>query len=88
MANIVNRFFENMSQFKYLRTSVMNQNMIQEEIKRKLNLGNACFHSVQNLQSSLLLFKNKNCNMKDSYFACNSEWVWNLTSMQIVYFGW
>jgi hypothetical protein len=46
------------AQFKYLRTSVTNQNSIQEEIKRRFNLGNACYHSVQNLLSSRLLSKN------------------------------
>jgi hypothetical protein len=35
-----------------------NQNLIQEEIKRRLNSGNACYHSVQNLLSSPLLSKN------------------------------
>jgi hypothetical protein len=34
---------------------VTNQNLIQEEIKRRLNSGNACYHSVQNLLSSRLL---------------------------------
>jgi hypothetical protein len=33
-------------------------NLIQEEIKRRLNSGNACCHSVQNLLSSRLLSKN------------------------------
>jgi hypothetical protein len=32
--------------------------LIQEEIKRRLNSGNACYHSVQNLLSSHLLSKN------------------------------
>jgi hypothetical protein len=32
--------------------------LIQEEIKRRLNSGNACYHSVQNLLSSRLLLKN------------------------------
>jgi hypothetical protein len=32
--------------------------VIQEEIKRRLNSGNACYHSVQNLLSSRLLSKN------------------------------
>jgi hypothetical protein len=35
-----------------------NQNLIQEEIKRRLNSGNACHHSGQNLLSSRLLSKN------------------------------
>jgi hypothetical protein len=45
------------SQFKYLGTTVTNQNLIQEEIKRRLNSGNACYHSVQNLFFSRLLSK-------------------------------
>jgi hypothetical protein len=48
----------NVSQLKYLETTVTDQNMIQEEIKRRLNFGNACYHSVQNLMSSRLLSKN------------------------------
>jgi hypothetical protein len=36
---IANRSFGNVSQIKYLRTTVTNQNLIQEEIKRRLNSG-------------------------------------------------
>jgi hypothetical protein len=54
---IANRSFENMPQFKYLGTPITSQNLIQEEIKRRLNSGNACYHSVQNLLSSCLLSK-------------------------------
>jgi hypothetical protein len=46
------------SQFKYLGTTVTNKNFIQEEIKRRLNSGNACYHSVQNILSSRLVSKN------------------------------
>ena len=35
-----------------------NQNSIQEEIKSRLNSGNACCHSVQNLLSFSFLSKN------------------------------
>jgi hypothetical protein len=53
-----NRLFGNVSQFKYLGTTVTNQNLIQEEIKRRLNSGNACYHSVQNLLCFCLLSEN------------------------------
>jgi ankyrin repeat protein len=51
---IADRWFENVAQFRYLRTTVTNQNLIQEEIKRRLNSSNACYHSVKNLPSCLL----------------------------------
>jgi hypothetical protein len=49
--------FENLSQFKYLGMTVINQNLIQEDIKSRSNSGNSCYHSVQNLLSSRLLLK-------------------------------
>jgi hypothetical protein len=55
---IANRYFENVAQFKYLEPTVTNQNVIQEEIKRRLNSGNACYHSVQNFSSFRLVSKN------------------------------
>ena len=45
-------------QLKYLGTARTSQNSVQEEIKGRLKLGNACYHSVQNLFSSSLLLKN------------------------------
>ena len=53
-----NSFFERVEEFKYLGTTLTNQNSIQEEIKSRLKSGNACYHSVQNLLSSSLLSKN------------------------------
>ena len=47
-----------MEEFKYLGTTLTNQNSIAEEIKSKLKSGSACYHSVQNLLSSRLLSKN------------------------------
>jgi hypothetical protein len=54
---IANRSFENVSQFKYLGMTLTIQNLIQEDIKRRLNSGNAPYHSIQNLLSSCLLSK-------------------------------
>jgi len=54
---IDNRTFERAEEFKYLGTTLMNQNSIPEEIKSTLRSGNACY-LVQNLLSSRLLSKN------------------------------
>jgi hypothetical protein len=54
---VAKRSSENVSHFKYLGTRVTNQTLIQEEIKRGLNSGNACYHSIQNILSSRLLSK-------------------------------
>jgi len=43
-----NNSFENVAKFKFLRT-VTNQKCIHEEIRRRLYLGNACYHSLQSL---------------------------------------
>jgi hypothetical protein len=50
--------FEKVDEFRYLGTSLTNQNSIREEIKSRLKSGNACYHSVQNVLSSSCLPKN------------------------------
>ena len=55
---IGNKFFETAKQFKYLETTLINQNSIHEEIKSRLKSGNLWYHLVQSLLSSSLLFKN------------------------------
>ena len=50
---IDNSSFERAEEFIYLGTNLTNQNSIQEETKSRLKSGNACYHSVQNLLSSV-----------------------------------
>ena len=53
-----NSTFERVEEFKYLGTTLTNQNSISEEITSRLRSENACYHSVQNLLSSRFLSKN------------------------------
>jgi hypothetical protein len=45
-------------EFRYWKATATNQNCVHEEIKRRLNSGNARCHSDQSLLSSLLAFVN------------------------------
>jgi hypothetical protein len=44
--------------FKFLETTLTNQNCTYQEINSRLNSGNACYHSIQSLLSSRLLSRN------------------------------
>jgi hypothetical protein len=55
---IGNRSFEIVAKFRYLGKKLTYLNCIHEEIKSRLNSGNACYHSVQSLLLSHLLFRN------------------------------
>jgi len=52
-----NNTFEMVEGFKYLGTTLTNQNSVQKEIKSRSNSGNACYHSVLIILSSSLLPK-------------------------------
>ena len=54
---------ERMEEFKYLGTTLTNENTIQEEIKSRLKLGNACYYLVQNLLCSGLPSKTLKINI-------------------------
>ena len=68
---IYNNTIERVEEFKYLGTTLTNKNSIQEEIKSRLKLGNACYHSVQKLLSSSFLSNNLNITIYGTIiFAC------------------
>jgi len=69
-------------QFKYFGTTLRHQIYISEEIKSRLNSGNAWYHAVQNLLSSKLLSKNikikvyRNIILPVVLYGCGT---WSLT---------
>jgi hypothetical protein len=74
---IGDKSFKNVAQFKYLRTTVTNQYLIQEEIKSRLNSSNACYYLVQNLLSFRLLSRNVKIriSIQNYNFSCGSVWM-------------
>ena len=54
---IGNLSLENVEKFRYLGVTVTNTNGIRGEIKRRINMGNACYYSLEKILSSRLLSK-------------------------------
>ena len=51
---IENLLYEKVEKFKYLGVTVTNTNDIREEIKRRINMGNGCYYSLEKIISSHL----------------------------------
>jgi hypothetical protein len=69
------------AQFRYLGTTITNQNLTQEKINRRLNSGNACYHAVHAVFSPAVQTHTKNRIYKTIIlpmvlYACET---WSLT---------
>ena len=65
-----------MEKFKYLGVTVTNTNDIREEIKLRINMGNACYYSLEKILSSHLLSKKLKVN------------TYKIITLPVVLYGW
>ena len=71
-----------MEKFKYLGVTVTNTNDIREEIKCRINMGNACYYSLEKILSSRLISRKlkvktyKTIILPVTLYGCE---IWSLT---------
>ena len=79
---IENLSFEKVEKFKYLEVTVTNMNNISKEIKHRINMGNACYYSLEKILSSRLPSKKLKVKAYDTIilpvvlYGCET---WSLT---------
>ena len=79
---IENLSFENVEKFRYLGETLTNINNIRVEMKRRINMGNTCYFSLEKILSSRLLSKKlkvntyKTITLQVVLYGCKS---WSLT---------
>ena len=79
---IENLSFEKVEKIKNMGVTVTNTNDIRLEIKRRMNMGNACYYSLEKILSSRLLSKKRKVNTYETIilpvvlYGCET---WSLT---------
>jgi hypothetical protein len=77
--------FENVAKFKYL-TTLTDQNCVHEQIKSRINSGNACYNSFQSILSSRLLTRNVKVKIFEKIilpFVLYGCEIWSLTLSEV-----
>ena len=72
---IDNKSFERVDQFRYVETTLTNQNSIQEDITGRSKSGNVVYHLLQNLCLPVSCPKCKDYDVQNCNFACCFVWV-------------
>ena len=71
-----------MEKFKYLGVTITITNDIREEIKLRINMGNACYYSLEKILSSRLISKNLKVNTYETIIlpvVLHGCGTWSLT---------
>jgi hypothetical protein len=66
----VKKYYDNVAKFKFLGMTAKNQTYNHKYIKSRLNLGNACYHLVQNLSPPHLLSTNRKIKIYETNIIC------------------